>query len=144
MAKPLNVHALFLEIFSLYVTLLPRDQYLLQIIQFILKFFTQHWLISPCHKVLTNRMFMVRLLISFEFKVSLCVENVYVFLLLGHVTRWIHLISESRMKLTWHYSEFAIEKLDFSTALKYYSFIYIFIHGGAVGMRGLGVRLLCS
>ena len=79
MDKPLNVHTLFLEIFSLYVTLLPRDQYLLQIIQFILEIFTQQWLISPCHRVLRNRMFMVRLLISFGFKVSLCVENVYVF-----------------------------------------------------------------
>ena len=92
-------------------------------------------------------MFMVRgsrLMLSFGFKVTVFHwKNNSMGFLLGQTTRWLNVIYESRVKWTWHHSNFAIHEVSFYHRLKVVLLQLLPIHVGAVGIRDLDFMLLC-
>ena len=62
--------------------------------------------------------------------------------LLGQTTWWLNVICESRMKWTWHHSNFAIHEVSFYHRLKVVLLQLLSIHDRAVGMMDLDIMLL--
>ena len=83
-------------------------------------------------------------MLSFGFKVTVFHwKNNSMGFLLGQTTRWLNVIViyESRVKWTWHHSNFAIHEVSFYHRLKVVLLQLLPIHDGAVGIRDLDFML---
>ena len=89
-------------------------------------------------------MFMVRgsrLMLSFGFKVTVFHWKTIPWG--SYLVRLLNVIYESRVKWTWHHSNFAIHEVSFYHRLKVVLLQLLPIHDGAVGIRDLDFMLLC-